>query len=110
MKTSLAFPSKYIKVDDLNDEDLIVTIKDVDLRDVGTKEEPQNRLVVTFEELEKSMILNKTNCTMIEKFFGGETDDWVGKRITLWPNHDVSWKNEIVSAIRVRSKEPAVPF
>ena len=106
MKVSAAFPSKYLKADDLEDRDWTVTIKNVVIEDIGQGEQKQEKMIIYFSELDKGLVANKTNATVIEKLYGDETDGWKGKAITLWPNHDVEFKGEIVSAIRVRSKAP----
>jgi hypothetical protein len=107
MKVSDAFPSKYLKVEDLNDVDLVLTITKVTSEILGQGAEAQKKLIVHFEECEKGLACNKTNAGVIAKLYGDDTDDWIGHAITLWPNHDVEFKGEIVSAIRVRSKAPA---
>src|SRR3990172_2487850 len=106
MKVSAAFPSKYLKADDLEDRDWSVTIKSVVIEDIGQGEQKQEKMIIYFHELDKGLVANKTDATVIEKLYGDETDAWKGKPITLWPNHDVEFKGEIVSAIRVRSKAP----
>src|SRR3989304_3055241 len=106
MKVKDVFPSKYLKVDDLNDLDLTLTIDNVVIEEIGQGDAKQKKMVIYFQEAEKGFVCNKTNATVIEKLFGDETTNWKGKRITLWPNHDVEFKGEIVSAIRVRSRAP----
>lgn len=106
MKVKDVFPSKYLKVDDLEDNDWNVTIARTVLEDIGQGESKQTKLVIYFDGIDKGFVCNKTNASVIEKLYGDETNDWKGKRITLWPNHDVQFKGEIVSAIRVRAKAP----
>ena len=107
MKVSEAFPSKYLKVEDLNDQDLTLTIESTSIEQLGQGEERQQKLIVYFKEVEKGLACNKTNANTIAKMYGDETAEWIGQRITLWPNHDVEFKGEVVSAIRVRSRKPA---
>ena len=109
MKVGQAFPSKYLKADDLEDRDWTATIRDVIIEDIGQGEQKQEKLILYFNEFEKGLVTNKTNATTIQKLYGDETDEWVGKTIVLWPNHDVEFKGEIVSAIRVRSRAPKTP-
>ena len=106
MKLSDAFPSRYLKADDLDDHDWTVTIKSVALEQMGVGADQQVKLVVAFDELDKALICNKTNASTIAKLYGDDTDTWIGKAIVLWPNHDVEFKGEIVSAVRVRSRKP----
>lgn len=106
MKLSDAFPSKFLKADDLNDQDWTVTISKVTTDLIGQGENAQQKLIVHFTEMDKGFVLNVTNAKTIAKLYGDDTDDWIGNRITIWPNHDVEFKGEIVSAIRVRSRKP----
>ena len=106
MKLSTAFPSKYLKASDLNDQDLIVTIRDCDMEDIGIIGKKEVKPVLYFKETAKGLVLNKTNASVIEKLYGDDTDAWLGKPIALWPNHDIEFQGEVVSAIRVRAKAP----
>jgi hypothetical protein len=107
MKVSEAFPSKYLSVEDLDDQDMTVTIRDVTQEMLGQGADASLKLVVNFVEIPKCLACNKTNAKTIARVCGSEeTADWRGKRITLWPNHDVEFKGDIVSAIRVRSRSP----
>lgn len=106
MKVGAAFPSKYLKADDLEDRDWSVTIKNVLIENIGQGEKKEEKLIIYFRELDKGLVTNRTNANIIEKLYGDETDEWIGKPVTLWPNHDVEFKGEIVSAIRIRSKAP----
>jgi hypothetical protein len=107
MKLGDAFPGKWMTFSDLHDQDCVVTITNVETQMVGQGQDAQLKLVATFKEFDKPLVLNKTNATVIAKVLGSDdTDDWINKRVTLWPNHDVQFGNEIVSAIRVRSRAP----
>jgi len=104
MKTADVFPSRYLKAEEL-DEDLTVTIREVVMetftdRERGTDTE---KPVAYFEELEKGLIINKTNWSQIAKQHGDESDEWPGKAIVLTVM-DVSAFGDVVSAIRIRSK------
>jgi len=101
-----AFPGKFLAVADLDDQDLSLTIKSVEMGELGQGDQKQIKPIIYFKEEEKGLALNKTNANVIKKLFGAETEDWIGKKITLWPNHDVEFKGEVVSAIRVRSRAP----
>src|ERR1700674_2927754 len=106
MKTKDVFPGKYMKVEDLNDNDAVVTIERVVQEDIGQGEDRKTKVIIYVDEFEKGFVCNKTNWNTIAKLYGDESDEWKGKRITLWPNHDVQFGGDIVSAIRVRSKAP----
>ena len=97
MKVSDAFPSKYLKADDLNGN-LAVTITAVEQEPVGL--DKTLKLVLYFRELPKPMVTNHTNADMIAHLHGDETDEWKGKRIVL-KKALVPFQGKNVPAIRV---------
>jgi hypothetical protein len=107
MKIGAMFPSNYLKAADV-DGDMMLTIKSVDMhvfksRDGSEDEKP----LVMFKEEERGLVLNKTNTKLIARALGSdETDDWVGKTITLY-SAEVEFGSDIVDAIRIRSKAPS---
>lgn len=106
MKLAEAYPSTHLAHTDIPDgEDLIVTINDAKLKTVGQGEDAEEKLVLSFSEQEKTLILNKTNATTIANLYGDETDDWSGKKIALFAT-EVEFKGKQVLGIRVRLKKP----
>lgn len=102
MKASDVFPSNFLKESDLDDQDLVVTIKDAEMQKVGD----DDKLVLSFKETDKKLIVNKTNLKAIVKATGeDDTDDWIGKKITLFPT-ETEFKGDTVACIRVKSKPP----
>ncbi len=104
MNIDKAFPSKYLKAADFDDVDTPLTITRVVMEQISPDE--RAKPIIYFQELEKGMNCNSTNKNTIKKLYGEETDNWIGKTITLWINHDVQYKQDTVSAIRVRSRAP----
>lgn len=104
-KVSDMQPSKYLKASDADDGDLIVTIRDIKEETVGMGKDQESKWVLYFEEQSKGLILNKTNMNTIAKLYGDDTDDWEGKKITLFST-EVQFKDEMVPALRIRSKPP----
>jgi hypothetical protein len=114
MKLHDAFPSNYMKADDLEDGDLTVTIRDhspvewAEFQQKG-KPTPDNKPVLYFQHPReaKALVLNKTNWKTIADVLGtDETDDWGGKQITLYATEVESF-GETVLAVRVRMKKPS---
>jgi hypothetical protein len=101
-KLSQLFPSKWLKAADLPEEGIIVTIRSMDTEKMPDGAE---KLVLYFDEVEKGLVLNKTNANAIEKMYGDETDDWEDERISLFPTF-VDFKGEQTEAIRVKPKKP----
>lgn len=98
------FPSKYLKTSDI-DGDTVATIAEFGEAQVRTSSDPQP--IIALEEL-KPMILNATNFKTIEALYG-DTDEWVSKKITLYVA-EVTWKGDMVPALRIRKKVPDLPF
>lgn len=104
MKMQDVFPNKYLQSSDLEGNDVSVTITGCEIEEMG--KDKDRKPVLTFKGTDKKMVLNKTNWSVIGKILGSdETDDWIGKRITLYPTEVESF-GETVMAIRVRLKAP----
>lgn len=93
-----AFPSKWLKAADLMGKEITVTIASVRMEDVGDE---ATKPVVYFQNKERGLVLNKTNANNISILYGPDTDNWVGKPITLYPAW-VDFQGRSVEAIRVR--------
>ncbi len=106
MRMSQAFPSTYLKAADLDDEKWVVTIEEIKMELVGQGEDQTHKPVAYFRELEKGLVLNKTNGTAISTIYGDESDDWSGQRITLFSTW-VDFGGKQVEAIRVEPRRPA---
>lgn len=83
MKVSEAFPSKFLKAEDLRGRKAEVKIKNVEMEKIGDDYKP----VLYFSGKEKTLTLNKTNALMIAKIIGSDDmDDWIGQKIVLRPD------------------------
>jgi hypothetical protein len=97
-----AFPSKFIKADDLGATRPIGTIASVDFETVGNGANADRKLVVRFDESTlKPLVLNRINCETIAEITG--TDDyaqWVGHRIQLFATK-TEFQGKRVACIRI---------
>lgn len=100
MKISAAFPSKFLKAADLQDKNVTLIMKGVELEDIQGEE--HKKPVLYFEKAKKGLVLNVTNSKAITRLYGDNTDDWEGKAITLFPAM-VDFKGDTVEAIRVKA-------
>src|SRR5258708_37310191 len=102
------FPGRFIKSADFDGKDVNLVIVAVRAEDI----EDKPKAVMTFEHTKKEMVLCRTNAEALKLMWGPETNNWVGKRVTLFPAviKDPFGDGEI-TAIRVRGspdlKEPA---
>ena len=101
----LIFPKKYLAFEDLRGQDAAVTIESVRWQNLErADDEIERRAVLSFVGKKKKMILNKTNTAMTEKVLGSRGEEWVGKRLTLYPTRDRGW-----DCIRIRDRTPTAP-
>jgi len=102
MKIGKAFPSTYLRAADLDGEDTTVTIEEFAEEEINGEQKP----ILYFRELEKGLVLNKTNGNSIAQVLGtDETDDWIGQRITLFETV-VDYQGKPTPAIRVKLRAP----
>lgn len=100
--------SKYLKGGDVPNE-LVVTIQKVGKINIAKEgDDPDHKWALRFEELKKPMLLNATNIKRAAKATGSpETDDWVGKKITLYFDPDVEFAGNVVGGLRIKGSAPA---
>jgi hypothetical protein len=87
MRISDLFPSKYLRASDLQGHTVrvkITSVEKVSMRDPRTRQE-NFKAVVHFEGKQKGLVLNKTNASTLADSLGDETDEWIGREITLYP-------------------------
>ena len=105
MKLSQLYPSKFLKADDL-DEDVPVIIANLKFERMTDDEgKEEDKPVLYFLKVEKGLVLNKTNATIIAEQHGDETENWAGKRITLGKERITAF-GKSQWAIRVKAIAP----
>ena len=101
MKFNDFFQTNYLRAEDLDRKDMVLTIKGVE----GKEFEDGAKPVVGFEETKKGLILNRTNFRSIAQLHGDSTELWIGKKIILFPT-EVSFRGNPTMAIRIRLTPP----
>jgi len=94
------FSSPFLKAGCLEGKDKTYTISGVEAAKVGQGDDV--RPVVHFREIDKGLVLNKTNAKRICARYGKETEGWEGKTVTLYPS-ETEFGGETVECIRVRA-------
>jgi len=79
------------------------TTKEMVANTGGKKEEC---FVCYFDEVNKPMILNRTNCRAIESLYSPYIEDWPGKKITIYVLKGVKAFGNEVDALRVKVEYP----
>ena len=65
-------------------KDRMLEGKDFTVEDVKSQEFDENKkLIVSFVEIDDSLALNQTNLSIMIEAFGGDTEGWKNKRISL---------------------------
>jgi hypothetical protein len=79
------YPNRFLKSGLFKGKDATLTITSVALEELKDKRGQKTKVVVTFKETKKAMVLNKTNGECVKGMFGRKTDGWIGKRVTFYP-------------------------
>lgn len=101
------YDKEFVFAYDLEGKDVTVTIERVVVGElVGTSGKKAKKPVVYFRGSQKGLALCITNGRTIAALYGNKTEDWVGKRITMFPTH-TQFGGQTVECIRVRPSVPA---
>ncbi len=95
--------SKWLKQSDFP-EPKDLTIKDVTRVNMAKDGEPEEyKFAMHFSEIDRAMVLNKTNIKRAAKFLeSAETNDWIGRTITVYNDEEVEFGGDIVGGLRLR--------
>jgi hypothetical protein len=91
--------SKFLRKEDF-DEDRVMTIRGVKLEDMPG-DDGQQKWVLYFREEAKGMALNVTTIRVLEKAFGDDSDQWVGKKVKVYVDPNVSFGGRVVGGLRL---------
>lgn len=108
-KISEMTQSKYLKQSDVPDE-MTVTITKVGQGNLAKEGDPVDmKWMVRLAEFDKPMVINATNIKRLAKACGSDdTDDWIGKKVTIYVDHDVEYAGNIVGGLRFRGTSPTI--
>lgn len=109
--------SKFLTKEDVGNG-VLATVKKLTEENVAVEgADPQMKITVWFEELEKPLVLNMTNASVIAAVAKSETDienTWVGAKVVLYTDPTVQYKGKVTGGIRVRPPRDttvqALPF
>jgi hypothetical protein len=96
------------KAADLNGKTITLTIAKLVVEELGHGNEKERKPVLYFQKATKGLVLNRTNAMTIASLYGDESDDWPGKRISIYPTR-VRAFGSMQDTIRVREEIPAEP-
>lgn len=90
---------------------ILVTIRQITQDNVAKEGAPEElRWCLHFDEAEKPMVLNSTNGQIIAGITKNEeTDHWIGHKVVLYDDPNVSFGGKLVGGIRVRAPRQPRP-
>lgn len=95
--------SNFLKAADLQRQRMNLTIAAAELRNIRD----ENKVVLSFENTEKELVLNKTNGNMIAELLGSrDALQWVNSTITIRPDKTQMQDGKVVDCIRVDFELP----
>jgi hypothetical protein len=103
------FDKAYLYAYDLQGRDVTVTIvKVVGGTLTGSGGKSNKKPIIFFKGKEKGLALNITNARTIAAMYGNsfKAEDWIGKRITLYPSKTDFGPQKDLDCIRIR---PTIP-
>ena len=101
--------SKYVKKEDVGDG-IIVTIDTSGVENVGLESNPENKLVLHFQEDIKPLVMNWTNLQLCAQATGSDnTDDWEGKKIVLYNDPNISFQGKLTGGVRIKPAKQSAP-
>jgi hypothetical protein len=106
-RTSEMRESKFLKQTDVG-AGMLMTVESCEQHNVAMQgAEPEMKWCLTFAESDKPLVLNSTNIQLCERVFGSDdTDQWIGKKVVLYTDPNVSFGGKVVGGIRVRAPKP----
>lgn len=85
------YPGRFIKATDFKGKQVTLRIAKVHVEELVGDKGPQMKGIIAFDRTEKALALNKTNGICLKEMFGKKVQEWVGKRVTLFPS---TWDGE----------------
>ena len=104
-----AFKSDYLSSSDIDDIDLILTIKHVKYQECMTQSGKKFCNVAHFTDTKiKPMILNVGNSKVVKKFSGNKThlEEWNNIKVQIYVDAKVRFGNDTVEGLRIREIQP----
>ena len=80
-------------------------LEQVELRNSHTGKD-EAKWVLSFNNQDKKLVLNKTNITQIAELWGQETDNWMGQRVILFVKDGVEFNGVVGKGLRILAKKP----
>lgn len=91
------FPGRFLKAGEFDGKKVTLTISEIEIEALPQdKGGDKDKGIISFAETKKKLVLNRTNGECFKAMWGRKLADWIGKRVTLFPD---TWNGEL--AVRV---------
>ena len=106
MNINEIYGGNYLKCADLQGREHTVTIESWVVREFPGQNGQQSRrkVVLAFRGAQKQLVVNATNGAAIAFLYGPDTEEWIGKQITLFPAK-TQFGSGMTDCIRVKPPE-----
>jgi hypothetical protein len=101
----------YLETEALEGKDVTVTIESVrptSPKDIGKdgKKMSEKSVIISYKGAKKEHVACRTVQKQIRNLYGNDTSNWIGKKITLFPDTCNAFGNPKTPCIRVRNINP----
>jgi hypothetical protein len=83
------YPGRFLKAGNIPNGKANYTIKAVVRDQVEGEKGMEDKVVMSFEETAMQLVLPKVNAVAIRAMFGGDVQQWIGKRVTLFTTTEI---------------------
>ena len=98
---------KFLKSEDVENAggDMTLTISKVERKEYEDNGKKEVKGVLSFSDDDRQLSLNVTNTNILIGMFGARNIDvaWVGKKITVYVDPNISFSGKIVKGLRIRN-------
>lgn len=99
--------SKFLKQSDVTPPKLVTIAGYSHVNVAADGADEDKKYCLSFHELDKPMVLNSTNGQIIAKISNSEDfDHWIGAKVVLFNDPNVSFGGRLTGGIRVRAPKP----
>jgi len=96
--------SKFLKRSDVGAGKLLTITDCVQMNVAKANEAAEMKWCLNFEEVDKPMVLNRTNAELVGMITGERnSDNWGGMKIVAYDDPSISFGGKLVGGIRVRA-------
>ena len=83
------YPGRFLKAGNIPNGKANYTIKAVVRDQVEGEKGMEDKVVMSFEETAMQLVLPKVNAVAIRAMFGGDVQQWIAKRVTLFTTTEI---------------------